>query len=895
MAGRGRDMTLPSWMTSEATVGNNSTDTQVKTENQTITNNNTNNNLNQMTINTNTVPPTIPSVLQVPPRPQIIPVPMIPMTTPSQPFIVPSLLPAGPVITNTVVKPTVITNTPISQQPMFLQPPQFAPNPQLAMPSFQPPMIPRPLPFQPMPFNPAMTMPALPRPASTSIGDPNNEQANWSAHQTPDGRKYWYNKVTLQSTYEKPFCLKTPEERSIPPCSWKEYFADGKKYYSNGKESTWEEPEEYRIWKEKIEAIENKKNTAQQNAAPVNKPIQSNNHNKVSVDKVDDKSKSIVASTPEPTYATHAQAVDAFMALLTEKKISSTAKSKEVKEICQDDIRWNALKTTGERNQYLAEYQTKKLKLEKEAKLIKAKKYRDSFLIMLAENTDIDAHTRWSDAMNILKEDIRYKNIEDTREKEDLFNEFISELIKKEREDRHKLKDSAFQILNQKLNQLKDDQIITRKTLWADSKDLILSHVRCPEIKILDDLDIKRAVQDAVSKLDLIYKENEKQIKQLKYKQIEEKQIDFHKYLEYLSMNGILLPTHRWHELLTMNEIIQSNEYIELINVSKPIDSNDKNVYEKFPGANAKEVYEKVIIITRDLYRNDRKVIRNVLDELNYNIKYTTTYDEFKEALLKFASMKEVVKSTNVTTESNEQIDKNVSTKDIIEYIPDMSLTEDGEEIDDIEVLQSNGRSKKSSSLALDLRHIFIKRPKHIQVIFNEIFEHVKTEHEEELKRIKRREDRYIELLEEYFYRSDHIDVTWEDAKRLLEKHSAYDAINRNDRKALFYDYISELKKKMEEKTKNIKSSTSELTDKQVDNPLDKHISKSIDKDDGSSSDGEVSDDDSLVDNKSDKKSKKEKSKKDKHKKDKKHKRQRSDSRLDDEEDKRKRNRSVSH
>eukprot|EP00595_Chromulina_sp_UTEXLB2642_P001350 CAMPEP_0196762554 /NCGR_PEP_ID=MMETSP1095-20130614/2258_1 /TAXON_ID=96789 ORGANISM="Chromulina nebulosa, Strain UTEXLB2642" /NCGR_SAMPLE_ID=MMETSP1095 /ASSEMBLY_ACC=CAM_ASM_000446 /LENGTH=344 /DNA_ID=CAMNT_0042113795 /DNA_START=1638 /DNA_END=2672 /DNA_ORIENTATION=- len=344
-----------------------------------------------------------------------------------------------------------------------------------------------------------------------------------------------------------------------------------------------------------------------------------------------------------------------------------------------------------------------------------------------------------------------------------------------------------------------------------------------------------------------------------------------------------------------MNEIIQSNEYIELINVSKPIDSNDKNVYEKFPGANAKEVYEKVIIITRDLYRNDRKVIRNVLDELNYNIKYTTTYDEFKEALLKFASMKEVVKSTNVTTESNEQIDKNVSTKDIIEYIPDMSLTEDGEEIDDIEVLQSNGRSKKSSSLALDLRHIFIKRPKHIQVIFNEIFEHVKTEHEEELKRIKRREDRYIELLEEYFYRSDHIDVTWEDAKRLLEKHSAYDAINRIDRKALFYDYISDLKKKMEEKTKNIKSSTSELTDKQVDNPLDKHISKSIDKDDGSSSDGEVSDDDSLVDNKSDKKSKKEKSKKDKHKKDKKHKRQRSDSRLDDEEDKRKRNRSVSH
>jgi pre-mRNA-processing factor 40 len=68
-------------------------------------------------------------------------------------------------------------------------------------------------------------------------GDPNNEVANWSEHDTDDGRKYWYNKVNLVSTYDKPFCLKSPEERSIAPCKWKEYSADGKKYYSDGVES----------------------------------------------------------------------------------------------------------------------------------------------------------------------------------------------------------------------------------------------------------------------------------------------------------------------------------------------------------------------------------------------------------------------------------------------------------------------------------------------------------------------------------------------------------------------------------------------------------------------------------------------------------------------------------
>jgi hypothetical protein len=71
----------------------------------------------------------------------------------------------------------------------------------------------------------------------TSGGDPNNEKTNWSVHIAPDGKKYWYNRVTEQSTFDKPFCLKTPEERSIPPCKWKEYVANGQKYYSDGKDS----------------------------------------------------------------------------------------------------------------------------------------------------------------------------------------------------------------------------------------------------------------------------------------------------------------------------------------------------------------------------------------------------------------------------------------------------------------------------------------------------------------------------------------------------------------------------------------------------------------------------------------------------------------------------------
>lgn len=90
-----------------------------------------------------------------------------------------------------------------------------------------------PVPMGGVPPGPRPTAPAAP------IGDPNNEATNWSEHDTPDGRKYWYNRVTQLSTYDKPLVLKTPEERSIAPCKWKEYTSpEGKKYYSDGTETT---------------------------------------------------------------------------------------------------------------------------------------------------------------------------------------------------------------------------------------------------------------------------------------------------------------------------------------------------------------------------------------------------------------------------------------------------------------------------------------------------------------------------------------------------------------------------------------------------------------------------------------------------------------------------------
>ena len=347
------------------------------------------------------------------------------------------------------------------------------------LPMMVPSMMPRPM----MPSG-------LPNVSSNSDIDPNTEIVNWSEHLMPDGRKYWYNKVTNLSTYDKPLVLKTPEERSIPPCKWKEYVSnDGKKYYSDGVESKWEPPEEYISWKEKIDAIENKKKSSSSVAAadPVAVPT-------------------IVA----PTYNTKDEAVNAFKELLNDKKISVTMKIAQVQDLCQYDVRWLALPNQGERKQALAEYQSKKQKQEKELVATKFKKSKDAFLMMLAENTDIAAHTRWREACEILYNDRRFKDIDDPRDREDIYNDFIAELVKKERMDREKERTNALGKLSRVMLELYNNGKIKSKMTLQECKNQIVEVMSTSEIKVIDESDLKRIFFEYLDKVELQMKEEEK-------------------------------------------------------------------------------------------------------------------------------------------------------------------------------------------------------------------------------------------------------------------------------------------------------------------------------------------------------------------------------------------------
>lgn len=127
----------------------------------------------------------------------------------------------------------------------------------------------------------------------------------------------------------------------------------------------WIMPEEYRVWKEKMDAVEKKK--AEQAVAQ-----QAAEAERVAQLKSGKQSRSGAASAtgavsadgagnaaPAIQYGSAAEAAEAFKDLLAEMKVSTIAKMKEVQDLCQHDARWEALKSQGEKKQALAEYQVR--------------------------------------------------------------------------------------------------------------------------------------------------------------------------------------------------------------------------------------------------------------------------------------------------------------------------------------------------------------------------------------------------------------------------------------------------------------------------------------------------------------------------------------------------------
>ncbi|PPD70121.1 hypothetical protein GOBAR_DD32994 [Gossypium barbadense] len=133
-------------------------------------------------------------------------------------------------------------------------------------------------------------------------------------------------------------------------------------------------------------------------------------------------------------YANKLEAKNAFKSLLESANVQSDWTWEQTMREIINDKRYGALKTLGERKQAFNEYLGQRKKLEAEERRMRQKKAREEFTKMLEESKELTSSMRWSKAQSLFENDERFKAVERARDREDLFENYIVDLERKERE-----------------------------------------------------------------------------------------------------------------------------------------------------------------------------------------------------------------------------------------------------------------------------------------------------------------------------------------------------------------------------------------------------------------------------------------------------------------------------
>lgn len=232
----------------------------------------------------------------------------------------------------------------------------------------------------------------------------------WTEHTHSDGRRYYYNRVTKASSWDKPDVLKSSEEK-MNTTNWKEYkTADGRDYFYNPttKQSVWEMPAELKA----LRQMQKQQEESSDDGGEEEKQ-------------------------EEPEYANNEERKKAFTDLLSEKSVKCTMKWEEAMKLITEDRRFMALNTAGERKQVFAEWVSQSKKREKEQEREKRNRAKDDFLKALADWKDLKTTTRYREAAEHFYEQEWFKLIEE-EERDDIFQDFMEEHEKKAKDERRK-------------------------------------------------------------------------------------------------------------------------------------------------------------------------------------------------------------------------------------------------------------------------------------------------------------------------------------------------------------------------------------------------------------------------------------------------------------------------
>ncbi|XP_060083789.1 pre-mRNA-processing factor 40 homolog B-like isoform X2 [Ylistrum balloti] len=483
----------------------------------------------------------------------------------------------------------------------------------------------------------------------------------WTEHKAPDGRTYYYNNMTKQSSWEKPDDMKSKAELQLSQCPWKEYKSDtGKVYYHNAltKESKWTKPKDLEELEEIVKGEAKKKTDAPRTATPpvsaappagITLPAQPSKPSSAiqaameatlasielpppsgtavvappqeKSDKVDsaDESEEEKPAKKEVVplvFKSRKEAMEAFKALLREKSVSSTASWEQAMKVIVNDPRYGALKQLNERKQAFNEYKTQRVKEEKEEQRLRAKQAKEDLEQFLLHSDKMNSSIKYWKADDMFGGEEVWKVVHD-RDRRELFDDVTHMLAKKEKEESKTLRKRNTKVFAEILDSMPS---LTNCTTWSEAQQMLLDNPRFtddPDLHNMDKEDALVCFEDHIRMLEQEF-DDEKERERRRVKRQQRK-----------NREGFLVLLDELHEQAKLNSM---SLWMDLY----PVISQDVRFTNMLgqPGSTPLDLFKFYVEDLKARFHDEKKVVKEILRDRGFLVEVSTTYEEFASAIV---------------------------------------------------------------------------------------------------------------------------------------------------------------------------------------------------------------------------------------------------------------------
>ncbi|NXJ00854.1 PR40A factor, partial [Psophia crepitans] len=503
--------------------------------------------------------------------------------------------------------------------------------------------------------------------SNSSVSEEHSKQkSTWTEHKSPDGRTYYYNTETKQSTWEKPDDLKTPAEQLLSKCPWKEYKSDsGKPYYYNSqtKESRWAKPKELEdlegnvnqtswegggelhavpvrdFWQKFATAapeaetaaassvVENESSgtaTAEEQGQATSTPAAQEQGADTAANAADDSSKQEASDAAlkkedddsQPvkktyTWNTKEEAKQAFKELLKEKRVPSNASWEQAMKMIINDPRYSALAKLSEKKQAFNAYKVQTEKEEKEEARSKYKEAKESFQRFLENHEKMTSTTRYKKAEQMFGE-MEVWNAISERDRLEIYEDVLFFLSKKEKEQAKQLRKRNWEALKNILDNMAN---VTYCTTWSEAQQYLMDNPTFAEDEELQNMDKEDALICFEEHIRALEKEEEeeKQKSLLRERRRQRKNREsFQLFLDELHEHGQLHSMSSWMELY-------------------PAISSDMRFTSMLgqPGSTALDLFKFYVEDLKARYHDEKKIIKDILKDKGFVVEVNTSFEDF--------------------------------------------------------------------------------------------------------------------------------------------------------------------------------------------------------------------------------------------------------------------------